>query len=198
MYVNFQLLREKKLKIKTITDLTAIRQNKLEDLSEYLSSELNMDDLRVLGELGYITYIKAKNKSQNAYHLVRITEKAQKLLDDISIPLISNGDLEMLDYLINMYSNHEDSERTIGNKKKIAKYISIMRNTLGLTLHQFYYLSEYFLSEYPYTKVLEYVFFNSNKNRYGKFEHNMEDSPLYQFYDTKKKDVEYYWSQKLK
>ena len=96
-----------------------------------------------------------------------------------------------------MYLNNEDSERKIGNKKKITQYITIMRNHLGLSLHQFYYLCEYFLAEYPYTKLLEYVFFNSNKNRYGKFQNNIEDSPLYQFYDSKKQEVEYYWNQRI-
>lgn len=97
-----------------------------------------------------------------------------------------------------MYLNSDDAERSIGNKKKIAMYISIMRNELNLTLHQFFYLCEYFLAEYPYTKVLEYLFFNSNKNRYGKFQNNLEDSPLFQFYDTKKEEVENYWNLKIK
>lgn len=198
MYINFKLLREKGIEIKTITDLIAVKQNKTEDLSEYLSQELNTGDLKALEELGYITYRKAKNKSENAYNLARTTDKANKLLEDVSIPEVTQGDLQMLDYLIQMYLNNEDTERSIGNKKKVAKYIAIMRNSIGLTLHQFYYLCEYFLAEYPFTKVLEYIFFNSNKNRYGKFENNLEDSPLYQFYDTKKKEVEWYWAQKIK
>ncbi len=59
-----------------------------------------------------------------------------------------------------------------------------------------YWLCWMFLEEYEYTKVLEYIFFNSNKNRYGKFENNIEDSPLYQFYDENKARVEKLWKAK--
>lgn len=198
MYINYKLLAAKNLETRVITDLLMIRQNKTEDLAEYIQSQINIDILNDYTAKGYITSIKPKKKSDTAYNLVRLSEKGEELLQMITIPQVTEGDIQMMDYLIKMYLNHEDTERTVGNKKKIAKYIAILRNHLNLNLHQFYYLCEYFLAEYPYTKLLEYIFFNSNKNRYGKFENSIEDSSLYQFYDTKKREVEWYWSQRMK
>jgi hypothetical protein len=42
------------------------------------------------------------------------------------------------------------------------------------------------------------LFFNSNKNRYGKFENNIEDSPIYQFWEQKEQEIRNYWQAKIK
>jgi hypothetical protein len=178
--------------------LQLVKQNRIEDLSQQIEFSMQGTDiLEKFSNMGYIEFIKGK-KGQSQFELIRTTKKANDVLEDVSIPTATDGDLKMRDYLIEMYLNNEDSERSIGNKKKIAEYITIMRNELNLTLHQFFYLCEYFLAEYPFTKVLEYIFFNSNKNRYGKFQNNLEDSSLYQFYDTKRLEVENYWNLKIK
>lgn len=178
--------------------LSLIKQNRIEPLSEVIKFSIGSTDIvEKFSNMDYIEFIKGK-KGQSEFELIRTTKKGNEILEDIGTPDISEGDLQMRDYLIKMYLDNDDAERSIGNKKKIAMYISIMRNELNLTLHQFFYLCEYFLAEYPFTKVLEYVFFNSNKNRYGKFQNNLEDSSLYQFYDTKKQEVENYWKLKIK
>ena len=196
MYINTKILRQHNLNLQQVSLLQILHQNKTEDMSELLESYNG--DLDVLNEKGLLSEIKAKSKQESVYKRLRLSKKGSELLEDLCIPEVTEGDLKMRDYLIEMYLNHEDTERTVGNKKKIAMYISIMRNRLNLTLHEFFYLCEYFLAEYPYTKVLEYIFFNSNKNRYGKFENHLEDSPLYQFFDEKKKEVEYYWGKRIK
>jgi len=198
MYINYEVLTSKGLTLYELGVLQLIKQNRIEDLSseiEFLVSSTQI--IEKLSNIGYIEFIKGK-KGQTEFQCVRASKKGNDALEDIDIPKISDGDIKMRDYLVDMYLNHEDSERTVGNKKKIAMYISIMRNRLNLSLHEFFYLCEYFLSQYPFTKVLEYVFFNSNKNRYGKFENNMEDSPLYQFFDEKKEEVKNYWNLKIK
>lgn len=198
MYINYEILTSKGLTLYELGVLQLIKQSKIEDLSqqiEFLVS--NTSIIEKLSNIGYIEFIKGR-KGQTQFQCIRTSKKGNEVLDDISTPKITEGDLKMRDYLIEMYLNHEDTERTVGNKKKIAMYISIMRNRLNLTLHEFFYLCEYFLAEYPYTKVLEYIFFNSNKNRYGKFENNMEDSSLYQFFDGKRKEVEHYWSKRIR
>ena len=198
MYINYEILTAKLLSLHDLAVLQLIKQNKIEPLSEVIKFEAgNSNIIDKFSNLGYIEFIKGK-KGQSEFELIRTTKKANEILEDIGTPEITEGDLQMRDYLIKMYLNNEDTERSIGNKKKIAMYISIMRNELNLTLHQFFYLCEYFLAEYPFTKVLEYIFFNSNKNRYGKFQNNLEDSSLFQFYDTKKLEVENYWKLKIK
>ena len=68
-------------------------------------------------------------------------------------------------------------------------YCAFFRQKLELSLHQMYWLCYLFLQEYEFTKRLEYIFFDSNKNRYGKFENNLEDSSLYQFYDENRERI---------
>ena len=104
----------------------------------------------------------------------------------------------MRDYLVSMYLSHEDKERVVGNKKLIGVYISVLQKYLGLDIYRFYYLCEYFLSEHIYSKKLENIFMDRNKIRYGEFKNHIEDSPLYQFYEQRKQEVEWYWQQKIK
>jgi hypothetical protein len=192
MYLNFNTFHKHNLQPEDLYFLAAIKQIEKEQLKN-----IPIEVIQRFESLGILTTIKGA-KSEAESLKIRLNRKGRELFEELSIPGVTEGDLKMMDYLVQMYLNNEDSERTIGNKKKITQYITIMRNHLGLSLHQFYYLCEYFLAEYPYTKVLEYIFFNSNKNRYGKFHNNIEDSPLYQFYDNKKQEVEFYWNQKLR
>lgn len=198
MYINYEILTSKNLTLYELGVLQLIKQNKIELLSSEIEFEVTGTDIiQKFIMSGYVEEIKGKAK-ETLYQKLRTTKKGNEVLEDIDIPNVSEGDIKMRDYLIDMYLNNEDTERTVGNKKKIVIYISIMRAELNLSLHQFFYLCEYFLAEYPFTKVLEYLFFNSNKNRYGKFQNNLQDSPLYQFYDTKTQEVERYWTQKIK
>jgi len=194
MYINFNMT--KGLSFNQILLLQAISQNRTEDMSTLLESQLDTATGQYFLEQGYIMLVQGK-KDDSPLKKMRLTKKGKEYLESIQIPNVIEGDLELLGYLTTIYlSSGED--RKIGNKKKIASYISIMRRELELTLHEFYYLCEYFLAEYEFTKVLEYIFFNSNKNRYGKFQDNLQDSPLYQFYEEHKEDIENYWKQKIK
>ena len=47
-------------------------------------------------------------------------------------------------------------------------------------------------------KKLENIFMDRNKIRYGDFKNHIEDSALYQFYEQRKQEVEWYWQQKIK
>lgn len=197
-YINYEIMTSKQLSLGELGVLQLIKQSKIEDLSQQIEFEVQGTNiLEKWLNIGYIEEIKGK-KDQTLYQKLRTTKLANEILEDIETPDVTEGDLKMRDYLIEMYLNHEDTERSVGNKKKISIYISIMRQRLGLTLHEFFYLCEYFLAEYPYTKLLEYIFFNSNKNRYGKFQNNMEDSSLYQFYDSRKEEIQNYWNSKIK
>lgn len=197
-YFNFTLAHSKGLTPNMIILLQLIKQNKTEDnLSPFIAMMMEDEVLDILEQDGIVEYIKG-NKKQTQFEKMRLSSKGLSLLEDLETPELTEGDVQMAEYLMQMYLNHEDKERVIGNKKKVKMYCAIFRNRMQLTLHQMYWLSVLFLEEYQFTKKLENIFFDSNKHRYGKFENHFEDSPLFQFFDENRARVEKFWSQKIK
>jgi hypothetical protein len=197
MYINFKLLNGRGISPNEFMFLLVVKANKIEDNSGVIEYHFK-DVLSKFKETNLITFVKPKNKSENKYNTVRLTSVGNDWIDDITTPDVTEGDVKMRNYLCEMYLNNEDTERVIGNKKLISIYISILRRHLGLDLHEFYYLCDYFLSVYTYTKKLENIFLDKNKNRYGSFKSNLEDSPLYQFWEQNENDVREYFKQKIK
>lgn len=198
MYLNFQLIRQLSLSVSFIPILFAANQNRTNDESETLANEAFSNDLKKLFELGLLESVKQKKKSETIYNLIRLSAKGKKILEDMTTPEVQQGDLEMFNYLSQIYLSHEDKDRVIGNAKKVKMYCAILRNHLQMTLHEFYYFLEYFLAEYPYTKKLENLFLDPNKNRYGTFINNIDDSPIFQFWQKEEKMIRQYWTQKIK
>jgi hypothetical protein len=196
MYINFKLVKELNLQLNSVLVLFSANQNRINDESTILEEFKEL--VRDLFDLGLLDNVKRKNKAENLYSLIRISAKGKKILEDITTPEVTLGDCEMRDFLCKMYLDNPDEERKIGNKKAIGIYCSILRNYLGLTLHEFYYLCDYFLMEHKFTKLLEYIFFNKNKHRYSKFQDVIEDSPLYQFWEQNEKEIREYFKQKIK
>lgn len=195
MYINTALLLEKDLTPTELVLLQLVHQNRTEGLDRVIAMTITDEALQKFQDRNFVEYIKGK-KGQSEFEKIRLTSKGSKLLDDLQTPEISEGDSQMFDYLCKMYLDHEDEERTIGNKKKTKMYIAIFRNELQLTLHQMYWLCWFYLSEEKFTKRLEYVFFNSNTNRYGKFKDNIESSSLFQFFEERKEEVKVIWNKK--
>lgn len=180
MYINFKLLREKGIEIKTITDLIAVKQNKTENLSEYLSQELNAGDLRALEELGYITYRKAKNKAENAYNLVRTTDKANKLLDDITTPEVDEDSLKIFEWVKSIYLREN---KEIGNQKRTKMFIAQFTKESGISKNHLCFLIQSFLAdekEFTYSQRMQYLFFKGESLFSVKFD--LHSSRLYQYY----------------
>ena len=196
MYINFSLIRELGLPLNSVLVLFVANQNRIGDESTTL--EEFKEVVRDLFDLGLLENVKRKAKSESLYNLIRISAKGKKILEDITTPEVTQGDCEMRDFLCNIYLDNPDEERKIGNKKAIGIYCSILRNHLSLSLHEFYYLCDYFLMEHKFTKLLEYIFFNKNKHRYSKFQDVIEDSPLYQFWEQKEEDIRQYFKLKIK
>ena len=178
--------------------LQIIRQNKTEENEKYIASYITDEMLDKFKKEGLISTVKKKIKSDSHFSFLRTTKKANDLIDNCETPEITQGDVDMFNYLTNMYLTHEDEERTIGNKKKTKIYCAVFRNRMNLSLHQMYWLCWFFLQEYTYTKKLQNVFFDENKHRYGKFGSHFEDSPLYQFLDERRKEVEQIWAKNIK
>ena len=207
MYINFSLLNSRQLTPNEFMFLLAVKTNKTEDNSAVIEYHFK-EVLEKFKDTNLITFTKPKNKSENDYNTVRLSSVGLEWVDDITTPEVSEGDLKMRDYLCDIYlydTNTQtgekilkDKDRTIGNKKSVGLYISILRQHLGLTLYEFYYFCDYFLSIYIYTKRLEYIFFNKKENQYGKFKNCIEDSPLYQFWEQNEQEVRQYFKQKIK
>lgn len=183
---------------RTLPLLLVLKQAQKKDLSLEIASLVTSDeDLETLEKEGYIKYIKGKSKD-NIMQRMRLDKKGTTFLNKLQNPEIEKGDIQMFDYLCKMYLNNEDDERHIGNKKKTLEYCTEFRQLLDLSLYQMYWLCWFFLEEFTHTKKLEYIFFNSNKNRYSTFKNNMEDSPLFQFYEERIKEVKKLWERKIK
>ena len=196
MYINFPLIRELGLPLNSVLILFAANQNRINDESATL--EEFKEVVRDLFDLELLENIKRKNKAESLYNLIRISAKGKKILEDITTPEVTQGDCEMFEYLKNIYLSHSDTDRVVGNAKKVKMYCAILRNHLQMTLHEFYYFLDYFLSEYPYTKKLEYLFMDSNKVRYGSFINNVDESPLFQFWQKEEQQIRNYWNLKIK
>ena len=196
MYINTNIVKHYNLNLQQVALLQILHQAKNEDVSEWLESYNG--DLDVLHYKGFLSEVKAKNKQESVYKRLRLSKKGREVLNAIEIPEVTEQHLKMRDYLIEMYLNNEDKERVVGNKKLLGMYISVLQNYLGLDIYRFYYLCEFFLSEHIFTKKLENIFMDRNKIRYGDFKNHIEDSALYQFYEQRKQEVEWYWQQKIK
>lgn len=197
-FLNYEIMSVKGLSLHDVGALQLIKQNKIQDLSQEIEFEVK-DSIfeEKMTNLGYIEVIKGTTK-QSYYQKLRTTKNGVDLLDLISTPGVNEEQLRMRDYLIDMYLSSEDKERVVGNKKLIASYISILQNELAIDIYQFYYLCEFFLAEHIFTKKLENVFWDKNKERYKEFKNNIESSTIYQFYEQRLSDIEYYWAQKIK
>ena len=196
MYINTNIVKHYNLNLQQVALLQILHQAKNEDVSEWLESYNG--DLDVLNEKSFLSEVKAKNKQESVYKRLRLSKKGREVLNAIETPEVTEQHIKMRDYLIEMYLNNEDKERVVGNKKLIGIYISVLQNYLGLDIYRFYYLCDFFLSEHIFTKKLENVFMDRNKIRYVDFKNHIEDSALYQFYEQRKQEVEWYWQQKIK
>lgn len=189
MYLNFGLY---KLQPQDLYYLIAVKQTEKEVLKT-----IPLDTLQRFTDNNLIMYVKGTNKEEGCLK-IRLNANGKKLLDNLETPDVLEEHVRMGDYLIKMYLSHQDEERVVGNKKLIVQYIAVLQNHLNIDIYQLYYLFEFFLAEHIFTKKLENVFLDRNKNRYGEFKNNVEDSPIFQFYEKRKQEVEQYWAKKIK
>lgn len=197
-YFNDDFIHESGYTLVDADVLQLIHQNRSEDKSNSIAMYANDDMLEKFSDKELITTVQKKTKKDSDFSILRLTKKGSDLLDCFGTPSLTVGDKEMFEYLCGMYLRHDDKDRVIGNKKRTREYCAVFRQTLSLTLHEMYYLCELFLSEFPYTKRLEYIFFNSNKHRYGKYSSHFEDGSLYQYLDENREKVEKYWDKYVK
>lgn len=196
-YINYNLLFDSGLSPTDYHIMVAAKQAQIEDMSGVLTTLQDDASTRIenLHEKGYIKFIKGTKKDSDMQR-IRIDKKGSDLLEDLCIPAVEESDIKLYDYIVSMYFSGDNEDRVIGNKKKVKIFITQMRHYLGMSLHQFFYFFELFISEWQWTIKLENLFMDANKVRYGSFINNIEDSPLLQWYQQNQQKVEKYWERK--
>lgn len=194
MYLNVNLLKSRNLSLLDLQILQLAKQQRIEDVSDVLSNY--SENVNVLLNLGYLESIKGK-KVNNEFQKIRTTKLGTETLDLISTPLVTEGDINMYNYLVSMYLE-EDSTRTIGNRKAGLRYCAEFRQIMGFTLHEMYYLCQMFVANTTYSKVLEYIFFEKKNNPYGRFKDNLDSSKIYQFWCDNEYEIREFWAEKIK
>jgi len=193
-YININLLKSKNLSLLDLQVLQLAKQMRIEDVSEVLSEySLNVNSLL---SIGFLESIKGK-KGDNDFQKIRATKLGTDTLDLISTPLVTDVDIQMYNYLCNMYLE-EDATRTLGNRKAGLRYCAEFRQIMGFTPHEMYYLCQMFVANTTYTKVLEYIFFEKKNNPYGKFKDNLDSSKIYQFWCDNEYEVREFWAKQIK
>lgn len=180
MYINFQLAKDKGLNPTDVANLQLISQNKTDNLWEIITETISLTTLDRYQTLGYITLIKAKNKSDTIQNRVRLSANGSDLLEDLQVPEVNREDLLLYDWLESTYKK-EDKE--IGNRKKTKLYIALFRTHSGIDRNKLALLCKTFMndsSQFEWSKKLEFLFFKPGNVFSVKFD--LEQSKLYQYY----------------
>lgn len=180
MYINFELAKTKGLTPTDVANLQLISQNKTENLWGIITETISLQTLDRYQNLGYITLVKAKNRSDTIQNRVRLSSKGSELLEDLQVPEVNSEDLMLYDWLEATYKK-EDKE--IGNRKKTKLYIALFRSHSGIDRNKLALLCKTFMndsSQFEWSKRLEFLFFKPGNVFSVKFD--LEQSKLYQYY----------------
>lgn len=186
MYINFKMLESRELDFTDLLLLQAARQQKSEDLSHIIEK---FSDTRIdsLFNKSLLTKIKGGKKDSEA-RKIRITGKGNDILDNIETPEIEDQDLQMFDWMEDVYLR---LGKEIGNKKKTKMYIALFRVHSGIEKNHLATLLDKFVkdnSNMEYNHKLEYVFFKPATVYQVRFE--LEQSRLYQYYVNNKFEMD--------
>lgn len=194
MYINLNILESRKLSLLDVQILQLAKQARIGDVSEVLSQHSEV--VNTLLTSGFLDAIMGK-KEESEFQKIRISKDGAEILDLISTPIVTDGDVQMYQYLCNMYLE-EDATRSLGNRKAGLKYCSEFRQIMGFTLHEMYWLCYSFVQNVTFTKVLEYIFFEKKHFPYSKFKDNLDSSKIYQFWCDNEYEIRELWTQKIK
>jgi DNA-binding MarR family transcriptional regulator len=183
MYINFKALAHYKISIGDVMILQMAKQQKNEDLGEYIKALVQGNEKYLDGLIDndYLTTIKGTEK-QSFYSKLRLTKKGVNLIDTIETPEIEEQDLIFFEWIEKVY---KDRGKKIGNRKKTKLYIALFRVHSGITKNSLALLIKSFLEDevsQKFSHIAEYVFFKPPNVFSVKFD--IEQSKLYQFYLT--------------
>lgn len=183
MYINLNVLLHHELDLKDLVNLVLIRQQKFEDNGEYLEKVVSLSDIQYYYDKGWITEIKGK-KSNTQHQKLRLTDKGRDLLDALDTPEVTQEDIVLRDWLIEIYNKEE---KIIGNKKRITQGLAFFRAYSGITKNKLAFLLKTFVTDennFKYNQKLENVFFDNSNVFNNRF--SLDASRLWQYYLRKK------------
>lgn len=180
MYINTTILKSKNLSLQEFSVLCLIRQQKFENNTEVLESEVNGDILGKFTALGLVEYVSRKNKAQKELDLIRTSKKGNEWIDDINTADICEDTLKIYNWVENIYLS---TNREIGNKKRTKQFIAQFSKESTITRNHLAFLIQAFInteSEFDWSKKLQFLFFKGESLFSVRFD--LHSSRLYQFY----------------
>ena len=180
MYINTPILKSKNLSLQEFSVLCLIRQQKFENNTEILESEVNGDILGKFVSLGLVEYVSRKNKAQKELDLIRTSKKGNEWIDDINTADVCEDTLKIYNWVENIYLS---TNREIGNKKRTKQFIAQFSKESTITRNHLAYLIQSFInteSEFDWSKKLQFLFFKGESLFSVRFD--LHSSRLYQFY----------------
>lgn len=180
MYINTTILESKNLSLQEFSVLCLIRQQKFENNTEILESEVNGDILGKFQTLGLVEYVSRKNKAQKELDLIRTSKKGNEWIDDINTADVCEDTLKIYNWVENIYLS---TNREIGNKKRTKQFIAQFSKESSITRNHLAFLIQSFInteSEFDWSKKLQFLFFKGESLFSVRFD--LHSSRLYQFY----------------
>ena len=180
MYINTTILKSKNLSLQEFSVLCLIRQQKFENNTEILESEVNGDILGKFTALGLVEYVSRKNKAQKELDLIRTSKKGNEWIDDINTADVCEDTLKIYNWVENIYLS---TNREIGNKKRTKQCIAQFSKESTITRNHVAFLIQSFInteSEFDWSKKLQFLFFKGESLFSIRFD--LHSSRLYQFY----------------
>jgi hypothetical protein len=180
MYINTPILKSKNLSLQEFSVLCLIRQQKFENNTEILESEVNGDILGKFTALGLVEYVSRKNKAQKELDLIRTSKKGNEWIDDINTADVCEDTLKIYNWVENIYLS---TNREIGNKKRTKQFIAQFSKESSITRNHLAFLIQSFInteSEFDWSKKLQFLFFKGESLFSVRFD--LHSSRLYQFY----------------
>ena len=177
-YINTKILEQKNLNLTQVALLQILHQNRTEDMSELLESY--NDDLDVLKDRGFIDEVKAKNKQESVFKLLRLSKTGKSVLDTVETPEVSEDDLKIFNWVAGIYAN---TGREIGNAKRTKMFISQFSKESGISKNSLAFLIQTFIndeSQFDWSRKLQNLFFKGESVFSVRFD--LHSSRLYQYY----------------
>ena len=156
MYINLKLFEKSNLSAEQLISLLAVKQKE----QIYIKEEF----LDTFEELDLITFIKAKNKSQNRLELVRLSDKGKKLLNSIITEPVAGETEDILFEWLSKYYIEKGKE--VGNPNRVKKLLKWFSEETGIYKNDLIKLFIDFLKdEYvdEASRVLEFTLFYPKK-----------------------------------
>jgi len=213
MYLNLSKFLKSDLVPEDILYLTAIKQNAAGKNVEFLSTYLTDSKVAEYENQDFIKTVKGK-KTDSTYFLLRTTDKANKLLAELSYAADVDGETEVLfNWLQSVYKSKPNGiiKNKIETKRRIQWFKSITGisgNYLALLLAEF--ISDSFVPENDekfidfkkqnpravLSNMLDNICWTPRNDR--SVHYTLEDSPLYNYYQDNLEHINKVWAEKIK